>query len=247
MSDGVRLTFAGSGDAFGSGGRFQACLHLARAAGPPVLLDCGATSLVALKRLGLEPNELAAVLVSHLHGDHFGGLPFLVLDGQFRGRTRPLLVAGPVGLAERLHQAMEVYYPGSSSVRRKFDVRVLEIPGGTTVDVAGIGVSAWELAHPSGAPPLGFRLEVDGIAIGYTGDTAWTEAIVELAAGTGLLVAESYYADKDIPHHLNHRTLAERRDRLATARIVLTHMSQDMLDAGSSLFELAEDGMVLEL
>jgi ribonuclease BN (tRNA processing enzyme) len=42
------------------------------------------------------------VFVSHLHGDHFGGLPFLILDGQFSGRTEPLTVAGPPGTADRL-------------------------------------------------------------------------------------------------------------------------------------------------
>jgi ribonuclease BN (tRNA processing enzyme) len=87
----VTVTFAGSGDAFGSGGRYQACIHLQGRGGPgPVLLDCGATSLSALKHLGLDPGEIAAVFVSHLHGDHFGGLPFLILDGQFSHRTKSL-------------------------------------------------------------------------------------------------------------------------------------------------------------
>ena len=80
---------------FGSGGRYQACIHLRPAGGSPVLLDCGTTSLSALKRLGIDPGEIAAVFVSHLHGDHFGGLPFLILDGQFSRRTRPLTLVGP--------------------------------------------------------------------------------------------------------------------------------------------------------
>jgi len=77
-----RIQFLGSGDAFGSGGRFQTCLHLS---GPsePVLMDCGASSLIALRRAGLDPSEIGCVLLTHLHGDHFGGLPFLILDGQF--------------------------------------------------------------------------------------------------------------------------------------------------------------------
>ena len=95
----VTVTFAGSGDAFGSGGRYQACIHLRAAGLAPVLLDCGATSLSALKACGLDPGEIGTVFVSHLHGDHFGGLPFLILDGQFSGRTSPLTVAGPPGTA----------------------------------------------------------------------------------------------------------------------------------------------------
>jgi ribonuclease BN (tRNA processing enzyme) len=131
-----------SGDAFGSGGRFQACIHLqppvpsTLPAPPtlpaPVLLDCGATSLVALRRCGLDPGEVGAVFVSHLHGDHFGGLPFLILDGQFSGRTAPLVVAGPTGTGQRLTEAMECLFPGSSRVRRRFEVELTELrPGGS--------------------------------------------------------------------------------------------------------------------
>ncbi len=97
----VTVTFAGSGDAFGSGGRYQACIHIRSQDHPPFLLDCGATSLSALKARDLDPGEIAAVFISHLHGDHFGGLPFLILDGQFTRRTSPLTVAGPPGTAAR--------------------------------------------------------------------------------------------------------------------------------------------------
>ena len=130
VSPAVTVTFAGSGDAFGSGGRYQACIHLRPEGGRPLLLDCGATSLSALKRLGLDPGEVAAVVVSHLHGDHFGGLPFLILDGQFSRRSRSLRVVGPPGTARRLTDAMECLFPGSSAVSRRFGVDV-DISGGT--------------------------------------------------------------------------------------------------------------------
>ncbi len=77
----MRVTTVGSGDAFGSGGRFQTCIALAAHSAdvPSVLLDCGATSLTALRQQQIDLNQIEAVLVTHLHGDHFGGLPFLVL------------------------------------------------------------------------------------------------------------------------------------------------------------------------
>ena len=62
----VRLTFVGSGDAFAGGGRFEACLHLH--GGPePLLLDCGATTLVALKRLALDPGWIGNIAPNHPH------------------------------------------------------------------------------------------------------------------------------------------------------------------------------------
>src|SRR3989304_3997720 len=99
------IRFIGSGDAFGSGGRFQACIAL-EAGGSTTLLDCGATSLVAMRQQGFDPNAVDVVLVTHLHGDHFGGLPFLILAGQFSRRTTPLVVAGPGGVGARLAGAM---------------------------------------------------------------------------------------------------------------------------------------------
>jgi ribonuclease BN (tRNA processing enzyme) len=100
----MHVIIAGSGDAFGSGGRFQTCIAVAgHAVGQPhTLLDCGATSLTALRLQHLDPSMISTVVISHLHGDHFGGLPFLILDGQSRHRTADLTVAGPADTGNRL-------------------------------------------------------------------------------------------------------------------------------------------------
>lgn len=214
----------------------------------PVLLDCGATSLSALKRLGLDPGDIAAVFVSHLHGDHFGGLPFLVLDGQFSRRTRPLTIVGPPGTAERLAEAMECLFPGSQAARRRFETSAIELGPESTTTVAGVRVSTWPARHPSGAPALILRLDLAGRTIAYTGDTAWTSAIADAAADADLLIAEAYYLDKEIPHHLSHADLLARRHQLTARRIVVTHMSADMLSHQQDLaFEPAHDGLVIGL
>jgi ribonuclease BN (tRNA processing enzyme) len=246
---GVTVTFAGSGDAFGSGGRYQACIHLQ---GPgrsaPVLLDCGATSLSALKRLRLDPGEVAAVFVSHLHADHFGGLPFLILDGQFARRTRPLTVVGPPGIARRLPEALECMFPGSATAPRRFAVDTVELRPATSVSVAGVRAGAIQTDHPSGGPSLALRLAIGGKVIAYTGDTAWTDAVIEVAAGADLLIAEAYYRDKNIPYHLSHADLAAHRDQLTSRCTVLTHMSPDMLEhLDEACFDTASDGLVLHI
>jgi ribonuclease BN (tRNA processing enzyme) len=243
----VTVTFAGCGDAFGSGGRFQACIHLqGLGLDTPVLLDCGATSLTALRRCGLDPGEIGAVFVSHLHGDHFGGLPFLVLDGQFSRRTAPLVVAGPPGTHIRLAQAMECLFPGSSQVRRKFEVSVIELALGRTTSAAGITASAYPASHPSGAPALLLRLVIGGTVIAYTGDTAWTPAIIEAAADADLLIAEAYHWDKPVPHHLRYADLADHAREITARRVVLTHMSADMLARQQqAIHQTAHDGLAI--
>jgi ribonuclease BN (tRNA processing enzyme) len=237
------VTFAGSGDAFGSGGRFQACIHVRPGAGQaPVLLDCGATSLTALRQAGLDPGEIGAVFVSHLHGDHFGGLPFLILHGQFSRREAPLLIAGPKGTEQRLAAAMECLFPGSTQVRRRFDVTITELSPGETKNVAGLIVRAWEARHPSGAPALILRLNLGGTVIAYTGDTAWTPAITQASDDADLLIAEAYYWAKPVPHHLRYTDLAEHE--VTARRVILTHMSADML-ARQPLHETARDGLAV--
>jgi ribonuclease BN (tRNA processing enzyme) len=239
----LTVTFAGSGDAFGSGGRHQACIHLRPAEGSPVLLDCGATSLTALKQLELDPGEIAAVFISHLHGDHFGGLPFLILDGQFSRRTAPLEVVGPPGTARRLADTMECLFPGSSTAARRFGVTVTELAPGAVVTAGGTTAGAWAADHPSGAPALILRLTLAGKTIAYTGDTAWTSAIASAAADADLLIAEAYYRDKDIPYHLRLADLDAHRDRLTPRRVIITHMSADVLGGDTPSFEQARDGL----
>src|SRR5476649_1491076 len=103
----MRLTVIGSGDAFGSGGRFNTCFQLATT-GPTVLVDCGASSLVAMRAHGVDPAKVDGIILTHLHGDHFGGIPFLMLDAQhLNRRERPLTIAGPPGTQARMTAAME--------------------------------------------------------------------------------------------------------------------------------------------
>jgi ribonuclease BN (tRNA processing enzyme) len=168
--DGVmRVHFVGSGDAFGSGGRWQTCIHLS-AGGRVLLVDCGATSLVALKAQGLDPDAVDAVAVTHLHGDHFGGLPFLILDGQFSRRSTPLQVAGPPGTRARLAQAMEALFPGSSQAQRRFPVQVSELrTDGTPAALGAATVRGWEVEHACGAPPLALRIELGGVSFALLG------------------------------------------------------------------------------
>lgn len=239
------VTFAGCGDAFGSGGRFQACIHVRPGPGqPPVLLDCGATSLTALRQAGLDPGEVGAVFVSHLHGDHFGGLPFLILDGQFSRRTAPLAIAGPPGTRQRLATAMECLFPGSTQVRRRFEVTVTELGPGHSATLAGAEAKAYEASHPSGAPALILRLDLKSSVIAYTGDTAWTPAIAEAARHADLLIAEAYYWDKPVPHHLRYADLIGHE--ITARRVILTHMSADMLDR-QTVYETARDGLAVTI
>ena len=160
----MRITIVGSGDAFGSGGRFNTCFHLV-AGGRTVLIDCGASTNVALKAQGIDLATIDTVILSHLHGDHFGGIPFLLLDAQYMTRrNRPLLIAGPPGSRARIDAANEVFYAGSSQTEWRFPWSVIEIPVGVPTDVSGFSVTSTEVLHSSGAPSTALRVRSRVIA-----------------------------------------------------------------------------------
>jgi ribonuclease BN (tRNA processing enzyme) len=242
----VEVRFVGSGDAFGSGGRFQTCIHV-QDQGFTALVDCGATSLTALKAQQLDPGEVNTVVISHLHGDHFGGLPFLVLDGQFTRRTKPLTVLGPVGTAARLEQAMETLYPGSATAARRFAVSVIELDGVGGSHTAGpLTVRSWQVDHASGAPALAVQVRCGGKAFGYSGDTAWTPVLVDAARDTDLFACEAYTYDKPVRFHLDYATLRQHSDEMRTRRLILTHMGPTMLARLDQVaHDAAHDGLVL--
>ena len=244
---GVSVQFLGSGDAFGSGGRFQASIYV-QADSTRFLMDCGASSLIAMKRFSVDPSLIDVVLLSHLHGDHFGGLPFFVLDAQFSRRTRPLVVAGPPGVEARVRQAMEVLFPGSSKTQQKFALEFVELADAAEAAMGPLTVTPYSVVHESGAPAYALRVACDGKVIAYSGDTEWTEALVRAAHGADLFICEAYFFDKKVKYHLDYQTLMKHHAELGCRRLILTHMNTDMLERLEHIdVECAEDGRRIEL
>ena len=247
MTATVALRFLGSGDAFGSGGRFQTCMHLSGSGGA-VLIDCGASSLIAMRRDGVDPGDVDVVLLTHLHGDHFGGVPFLILDAQFSRRARPLVIAGPPGVRVRVEAAMEALFPGSTAVPRKFEVEFIELAVRGAARVRSATVTAFPVIHASGAPPYALRVDYGGRVIAYSGDTEWAESLIEAARGADLFVCEAYTFDRHLKFHLDYKTIEAQAERLGARRIILTHMGRDMLARETEArFERAHDGLVVTL
>ncbi len=244
----IQVRFLGSGDAFGSGGRLQSCILVSHPGGR-FLIDCGASAMISLRRFGIDPNTIDSVFLTHLHGDHFGGLPFLILDAQLVSRrSAPLLVAGPPGLAQRLPGAMEAYFPGSSGARRKFDVVLREMEPRVAFSAGAVLAMPFIGLHPSGDNAYSLRFEAGGKVITCSGDTEWTDALSDAARGADLLIAEAYFHEKKIPFHLDYRTLMEKSAGLGIGRIVITHMSADMLSkTGLAECEVADDGKMFEI
>ncbi|MBI1201179.1 MAG: MBL fold metallo-hydrolase [Rhodopseudomonas sp.] len=245
----MKLTIAGSGDAFGSGGRMNTCFHL-QTAKATLLVDCGASALPALKALPVDPNDIDGVVLSHLHGDHCGGLPFLILDARFSRREKPLLIAGPPGTRDRLHTLMEACFPKSTGTPWKFDWRVDEIAVGVPTSVLGHDLVTAEVIHASGAPSTALRLSDGEKVFAYSGDTEWTDALLPIARDADLFVCECYAFAGQLKGHLSWEVLQPKLGALAAKRTMITHMNPSMLarveEARAAGVLVADDKLVLE-
>jgi ribonuclease BN (tRNA processing enzyme) len=244
----MQLQFIGCGDALGSGGRFNTCFHVTGERAN-FLIDCGASSLLALKRFGIAREDIDVILITHFHGDHFAGLPFFLLDAQFTRRERPLIIAGPEGIGTRLVQAMEALFENSSKTQQKFELSIVELRPEQARDFGTFTVTPFPVVHgESGGPFLAYRVDVEGRTIAYSADTEWTETLIPAARDADLFICEAYYYDRIVKNHLSLKTLEEHLPLLAPRKLVLTHMSDDMLmRIGSLPHVAATDGMIVEL
>jgi ribonuclease BN (tRNA processing enzyme) len=244
----MQLRFVGCGDAFGSGGRNNTCFHLTGER-TNLLIDCGASSLPALKRLDIVQSDIELILITHFHGDHFAGLPFFLLDAQFSRRTRPLIVAGPQGIETRLPHVMEALFENSSKTKQKFELQVVTLAPEQTATFGAVNVTPHPVVHgDSGGPFLGYRIAAEGRVIAYTADTEWTDTLIPLGRDADLFIAEAYTYEKAVKNHLSLAALEAHLGDIRPKRLVLTHMSDDMLSHRPALSHAAaHDGMSIDL
>lgn len=247
----MMLTVVGSGDAFGSGGRLQSCYHVA-AAGGDFLIDCGATALIGMQRLGLDPDRVATILISHLHGDHFGGLVWWLLHAHYvTGRTAPLTIVGPAGIAQRFAAAAEALFPKSTEIPRRFEMTFREYVPEVELEAGGVRVTPYEVLHPSGAPPYALRIDGDGKVLSFSGDTRWVDNLIPAASGADLFMAECFSFEPSAGYHTCWRDIERNIDRLGARRILLTHMGGEMLARRHQVRDprviLAEDGLRIDI
>ena len=245
----VRLTVLGSGDAFGSGGRAHSS-YLIAAPGACLLLDCGPAVLQALKRDGIDPGAIDAVLLSHLHGDHFGGVPFLLMEYLYeRPRTRPLVIYGPPGTRPRVQGLFEALYEHSARETLPFRLDFVEMTSGKAIPVGTARVLPFRVPHAAELVCLGLRVEVGGRSVLYSGDSGWTDEFVTHSRDVDVFLCEcSNFEDRMPGFHLSYREIAARAADFGCRRLVLTHLGSEPLARQDEIaIECARDGMTIEL
>jgi len=245
----VTVTLLGTGDAFASFGRSQSG-YLIDAPGGRILMEAGPGLLPALKGNGVPTDSFDLLLISHLHGDHFAGLPFLILDYMWETPRKKLLtIAGPPRLEERTWTLTRTMFPHFDLDKIKHKLKFVVLEPGSSTRLGKFKVSAIRSPHTKPEISLSLRIDGGGKSIVFSGDSGWNDELVALSAGADLFLCEcTYYESAHLKFHLNYPLLAANRDKFKVRRMVLTHLGREVLSREDEIaLEMGYDGMKIEI
>jgi ribonuclease BN (tRNA processing enzyme) len=220
-----------------------------------VLLDLGSGAVGPLQRF-VALDEIDAILLSHLHPDHCADLSGLYVALRYAPggpAVHRIPVHGPAGTLQRITDAYGA--DASGKPEQVYDVR--ELTDGEQLRFGPLTVTAREVLHTGEA--FGFRLEADGRAVAYSGDTDACPALVELASGTDLFLCEASFLegrDEARGIHLTARRAGETAAQAGVGRLMLTHLpvwnspeavTAEAAAAFGGTVELARAGQTVQL
>lgn len=240
----IDLTCLGTSDAFGSVGRHNAG-YLVETGQTKLLLDAGPSVLIAMKALGLNTNSVDAIAVSHLHGDHFAGIPFMLLDFTYESkRERPLEIIGPPGIEERIYTLYHTLYSERRGETPPFPVRFTEMQDGSAYEVADARIESFHVPHQVTELSLGHRVRAGGNSIVYSGDTPWTKDLLHQSSGADLFLCECSVFDSEVPRHVRYVEIEQDRQRLECKELMLIHLGSEVRARAAEIdLPLADDGI----
>ena len=233
------LTFLGSGNAFASGGRYWSSF----VADKRYVFDAPPTLLPHLKRLQFPLTDIEVIFISHFHGDHFMGLPFLFLEYVYMTkRHSDLIIVGPPGIEEKMEDFANRCYP---EITREsgYHRRYLDVDPGRDQQAGSVTFRAVPMNHVRDSLDcFGYRANIGGATVAYTGDTMFCEEIFELAEGADVLVVDCTYSSGSGPEHMGLDDIKTIRQRLpAETALVLTHLNGEPHTDGLANVIAAED------
>jgi ribonuclease BN (tRNA processing enzyme) len=219
----MEICFLGVGEACDSS-QPNTSIHVKTTHGSTVLLDCGFTTPHRYFAMCESPDDLDVVWISHFHGDHFFGIPLLLLRFWEMGREKPLHICGQAGIREKVVQVMELAYPDFLR-RLKFKLEIKEIEPENLVKIGSIIWRTAETVHSQRC--LAVRIEDGRNSIFFSGDGKPTANTVRLAMGCNLVIHESFWFDKVAIGHGNVERCLEFAREVETENLALVHLERE--------------------
>jgi ribonuclease BN (tRNA processing enzyme) len=248
----VELTVLGSAGTWPPAGG-ATCGYLVAHEGTVIWLDAGTGTFANLQQ-HIEVRDIAAVVITHGHPDHFVDVVPAFYARHYGGLGDPgLPFYSPEGFTNVL--SLLVSEDGRDVMGQAYAFSTLH--DGDRIRVGPFDIRAFEMTHV-GVTALGYRMEAGGVVFAYTGDTGPCDAVVEMARDADVLLAEASFQDSSnlLPFHLSARQAAEHAKTADVGRLLLTHIlptldpSVSLAEARSAFdgpVEIAEEGMVTEI
>lgn len=167
-----------------------------------ILIDCGDGALRDLLKAEVDPESLDAILITHGHFDHMGGLHSMLGYIRMKYRTRPLTIVHPAGSIEVV-QAVRAF-ERSYADTMPFAIERSGLEDKKTLNIEGVRIRPYGVVHHGSLadgsiigpiPAVGYRIELGGETLAVTGDSEWCEGLVELVDGVDLAVIEATFDD----------------------------------------------------
>ncbi len=240
----MKLTFLGTGDAFSNEGRHNVSILIESfELDLRILLDCSPQCIASLRKLGFKISDLDYVFITHIHGDHAAGLPFMALSLIYSEVGGRFSVLGPPGLEKFLKESYTLFY-GSGNPERVIDFLPLD---------AKLPFEMHYISSRHSIPGLIFRIDLEGKSIVYTGDTSKVD-LSDFSRGANLLIHEASDEIEDpTSGHSTLKQAAENARNAQVEKLFVVHMPRhdpEILRSSKTIFEnvyFPIDGEVLEL
>lgn len=224
----MEITCLGSGDAF-SYDKNRNCFLV----NDEILLDCPPEILKEIYGANEDPSLIETVFLSHLHADHYFGLPFLFLEYLFKNPKEKLQIIGPKNTRKTIKKCWRFAYSDPREfLNRKINIQYKEVEPGKNYDLGDISFGVYRMKHTGKLGEviaLGYKINFkkENRTIAYTGDTTYTENIYKLAKGVDLLIIDCSYPKDTNVSHIGFKKVKEIREKLPKSTdLILSHLSE---------------------
>ncbi len=241
----MELTVLGCGDAFGNGGRFNTSFLLSND-GECLLMDCGTTALLRLKHEKVPIENISTIVLSHFHGDHFGGVPFFLICSLFdQPRKRPLTIIGPSGVKDRVLALQDIMYPGTREKLANLDLKFVEFMSGKPLQVDDVVIQAYQMEHSPESMPHGYRISWKDKVVAFSGDTSMSPNLKLLAHGADVFICECNFMNGVNFGHLSYQELGGIIDEFECKQLWISHMNEEVFHSEDVQLNKLSDGLKL--